>query len=397
MNELAALVAERVGRRGPLPFDEVVDLALYHPERGFYGQGRGAGRRGDFITSPEVGRLFGAVLARALDQWWADLGRPDPYVVVEAGAGAGTLAAAVLAAAPACGPALRYVLVERSEVLRRAQATRLPVEPAASVLGPALGDDPDEGPRPHPGAGPLVGALADLPVGPFAGVVVANELLDNMPFRLLQRTGFGYRAPALANRTQNEMGGWEEVRVGEDLSEVLVPADPGLAAQGDRWAPDAAPGARIPVQHAAGAWLRAALACLRRGRVVVVDYADSTPSLAARPWTEWVRTYRGHGRGGHPLADLGEQDVTCEVAVDQLGGARPPAVDRSQAAFLQAFGIADLVSDARRIWHERAAIGDLAALAARSRVGEADALIDPAGLGAFRVLEWPVGRAGAGA
>jgi len=111
--------------------------------------------------------------------------------------------------------------------------------------------------------------------------------------------------------------------------------------------------------------------------------------MARRPWTDWVRTYRGHGRGTRPLADLGRQDITCEVAVDQLP---PPTANRSQAEFLRAYGIDELASEARRAWHERAHIGDLQALMARSRVHEAAALTDEAGLGAFRVLEW----AGAG-
>jgi SAM-dependent MidA family methyltransferase len=110
--------------------------------------------------------------------------------------------------------------------------------------------------------------------------------------------------------------------------------------------------------------------------------------MAGRPWTEWLRTYRSHGRGGHPLEWLGEQDVTCEVAVDQLFRVRPPAHDRSQAAFLVAHGLDQLVREARRRWQEGAHVGDLGALAARSRVTEAAALTDPAGLGAFRVLEW---------
>ena len=72
----------------------------------------------DFVTSPEVGTLFGALVARALDASWHELGAPDPFVVIEAGAGRGRLAADVLRAAPACAPALRYVLVERSAALR---------------------------------------------------------------------------------------------------------------------------------------------------------------------------------------------------------------------------------------------------------------------------------------
>ena len=325
----------------------MVELALYHPSGGFYEGGGRAGRDGaDFITSPEVGGLFGAVLARALDSWWAALGRPDPFVVVEAGAGAGTLARAVLAAAGslACGAAIRYVMVERSAALRSVADERL--------AGRAE-------------------VVADLPTGPFDGVVLANELLDNLPFRLLRRQG----------------SGWAEVFIDGDLSEVLRPAPADVAVEADRLAPNAAVQARIPLQQAATRWVATAAARLRRGRVVVVDYADTTMSMASRPWTEWVRTYRGHGRAGHPLHDLGSADITCEMAVDQLP---PPTLDRAQADFLREHGIDDLVAVARREWIERAHVGDLQALKARSRVTEAAALTDPAGLGAFRVLEWEV-------
>ena len=81
-----------------------------------------------------------------------------------------------------------------------------------------------------------------------------------------------------------------------------------------------------------------------------------------------------------------------EVCVDQLAAVRPPTSERTQADFLRAHGIDELVAEGRRAWTGGgAAAGDLAALAARSRVGEAEALLDPAGLGAFRVLEWTVG------
>ncbi|HVF14184.1 MAG TPA: SAM-dependent methyltransferase [Acidimicrobiales bacterium] len=332
----------------------MVELALYHPSGGFYEGGRRAGRGGaDYITSPEVGGLFGAVIARALDSWWNELGRPEPFVVVEAGAGTGTLAAAILGAG--LGAPVRYVAVERSGALRAVAAERL--------------------------AGRAVEVVADLPEGPFEGVVLANELLDNLPFRILQRTGDTSGRQDAPDRHQF---GWGEVFVDENLAEVLRPAE---ASAADRLAPDARAGARIPLQIAARDWVTAATRSIRRGRVVVIDYADSTPSMASRPWTEWVRTYRGHGRAGSPLDDLGLADITCEVAVDQLP---PPTRDRAQADFLRAHGIDDLVAIARREWTERAHIGDLRAMRSRSRVTEASALTDPHGLGAFRVLEWEV-------
>jgi len=125
-----------------------------------------------------------------------------------------------------------------------------------------------------------------------------------------------------------------------------------------------------------------------RGRVVAIDYATTTADLASRPPAEWLRTYRGHARGGGALDDLGAQDVTCEVAVDQLALVRPPASDTAQADWLRSWGLDDLVDEARAAWSARAHVADLEALKARSRVTEAAALTDAAGLGAFRVLEW---------
>ena len=363
-------VTQRIEREGPIRFDAFVDLALYG-DAGFFSRGAGAGRRADFLTSPEVGSLFGAVLARAIDAEWERLGRPDPFVVIEGGAGRGVLAKAVLDSGPACAPALRYVCVERSAVLRAAAADLLPTEPAENVFGAVVGGDLDEE-RVVPGTGPVVAVLDDLPLVPVTGMVLANELLDNLPFRLLERTA----------------GTWSEVFVVLTdglLGELLVEAAPDVVLEADHLAPAAALGARLPLQRGAAAWVGRARESLLRGRIVLVDYADTSPSLAARPWTDWVRTYRGHQRGGGPLDRPGEQDITCEVAVDQLP---TPSSNRSQADFLAAHGVADLAAAARAEWEARAHIGDLEALKARSRAGEAAAITDLTGLGAFRVLEW---------
>ena len=377
VDALTQRLLARIHRQGPLPFSEFVDAALYDPDAGFYARAAGAGRRRDFLTSPELGPLFGAVVARALDHWWAGLDHPDPYVVVEAGAGRGTLARAVLDARPACAAALRYVLVERSAQLRDTQAALLPLELPAFVLGPVPAAGEDDIPAPATGTGPLVTSLSYLPAQPVTGVILANELLDNLGFLLLERGD----------------GGWSEVRVGEEsglLREAQVPAASDLATEADRLAPRTPPGGRIPLQLEARTWLRDALAVVERGHLVVIDYADTTPSLGQRPWRDWLRTYRSHLPGGHPLDDPGQQDVTCEVALDQLARVRPPTSQTTQADFLRAHGLDELVDVGRATWRERAAIGDLEALKARSRVNEGAALTDPAGLGAFTVSEWTV-------
>lgn len=380
--ELDRRFASSVQRHGPLGVDVLMELALYDPDHGFYSSGAGsAGRRGaDFLTSPEVGPLFGAVLARALDRWWDELGRPDPFHVVEAAAGSGMLARTVLAAEPRCRTALTYVLVERSPALRAEHGRYLPLDVPAVASPPRGPLDDDGDPTIVTGQGPRVVSAASLPRGPLVGVVVANELLDNLPTQVLERT----------------TAGWAEVRLGLDadgpaLRPYVVPAPEPIAAAVDTLVPDAAPGARVPWQREAAAWLQQARDLLVAGRIVLFDYGRSTAEMATVPQASWLRTYRGHGRGGDPFTELGTQDITVDVALDQLERVLGPGRRSAQAEFLRAHGIDELVEEGRRIWHERAHLGDLEALRARSRVREAEALLDPDGLGGFWVLDWSVG------
>lgn len=342
MSAAADLAARIDAAGGAIRFDAFMDLALYG-DLGFYSSGTGrAGRRGDFITSPEVGPLFGRVLARALDTWWQELGSPEDFRVYDVGAGPGTLARAVLAASPRClaGDPGRYVCVEISASQRAV----------------------------HPDG---VTSLPALPSGAVHGIVVANELLDNLPFRLLVHDGH-----------------WREAwvtRRDDDLAEILRPIEgvpPPL--------PAAAPfGARLPWQERAVSWVHDVLGRLD-GRLLFIDYAVATTAeLAVRPWREWLRTYAGHGRGEHYLRRVGDQDITADVCLDQIvaGNGEPDAL-RSQAHFLQRWGIEDLVAEGRRVWAEGAARPDLRSMTMRSRISEAEALCDPQGLGGFTVVEY---------
>ena len=391
---------------GELRFDAFMESALYAEPGGFYTSGGGAGRRtGDFLTSVEVGPLFGRLVARLADRCWEASGRPERFTLLDAGAGRGTLARSVLAARPACAPALRYLLVERSAALR-------------AEHGP-LRERP-------PGPCVAVESLPDLPDGPFEGLVVANELLDNLPVRLLERTAAGWAevcvavstsgggvppssareraqpglpASAVANRAgaaaplaepEFQVPLASNARPEISLSEILMPVTADLVARAETLAPETPPGGRTPLVEVAVDWVGRTLDLLRRGSLVAFDYTDSTASLAARPPPEWLRTYRGGVRGHDPLVAPGRADITCEVPLDQILAAHPGAEVCEQAEFLRRLGIDDLVSDGRAIWADRAAVGDLAAMEARSRIGEAEALCDPAGLGAFTVAVWQV-------
>ena len=376
----------RIKREGPISFSEFQAAALYDEDHGFFAQGAGAGRAGlDFVTSPEVGTLFGALVARYLDDAWRRLGTPDPFLVVEAGAGRGRLAADVLRASPECARALRYVLVERSSRLRAEQRDLLTLEPADEALGPfaraAALDEPDE---PVPGAGPIFTSLDALPAVTVDGVVLANELLDNLPVDIVERTA----------------DGWSELRVALDadgaFSETLVPAAPALSREADALAEgeQVETGVRLPVPQSTRQWLEDVSALLRRGEVLIVDYADSVHGLlerGQRGTSGWLRTYRAHGRGTDPLDAPGGQDLTCDVPLEHLRAAATRAgftltLETTQEEWLRTLGIDELVAEGEEQWRSRAHLGDLEAVAGRSRGVEASALVDPTGLGAHKVM-----------
>jgi SAM-dependent MidA family methyltransferase len=152
--------------------------------------------------------------------------------------------------------------------------------------------------------------------------------------------------------------------------------------------PSSAPhGARAPIQDVARGWVEKSIASLSRGRLLVIDYArQSTDSVTTIGWREWLRTYAQHGPGGHYLKDVGLQDITCDVMLDQVFDGTESRF-MSQASFLESHGIAAAVEEGRTYWETHASQPDVRAMMMRSRVSEAEALTDPSGLGEFTVAE----------
>lgn len=323
---------------GSIPFEQFMSLALYG-EGGFYATTGRAGRRGDFITSPEVGPLFGAVLSRAIDHVWKSLGQPDDFQIIEVGAGPGTLARSILAVHPQCLETGNYIAVEVSPIQRSL----------------------------HPDGVISVDVMPDAIEN---GVVIANELLDNLPFELWIFDN-GWRKSYIIEQGD----GFAEVLMNEQIPACLPSRVPH--------------GSRAPVHTTATQWLSETFSVLTNGSVLLFDYCTAlTAEVASMPWREWLRTYSGHQRGSHYLRDVGEQDITTQVCIDQLVAVREPDAVRSQSQFLQRWGIDELVEEGKQMWAENASRPTLEAMRMRSRISEAEALLDEAGLGNFTVLEW---------
>ena len=330
--------AIRAELNNAISFEKFMELSLYS-ENGFYTTIGTAGRRGDFLTSPEVGPLFGAIIAHAIDSRWHELGCPKEFTIVEVGAGPGTLARSVLKADLKSRPAISYIAVESSLAQRNL----------------------------HP---KVVISQDQMPVEPFVGMIIANELLDNLPFRLF----------VFDNQ-------WQEAFVVERDGKFLEV----LHAVGDApaWLPQNPPlGTRLPVQQQAQKWLASSLDLVEHGSLTIFDYCMTTEIASTKPWRDWLRTYRDHELGGHYLSQPGEQDITGHVMIDQLEMIAKPTNISNQADWLRKHGLSVLVDEGRDYWQAHAAKPDLQAMLMRSRISESESLCALDGLGSFKVLEW---------
>ncbi len=343
---LKNLIRQQIERDGPMPFETFMELSLYHSEGFFGGVSMRSTKGGDFLTSPEVSPLFGETLATYIEGERSRIG--EPFAFVEVAAGSGSLLRPLLEVADVVAWA-----VERSPAARESLATVIPRER-------------------------VVASLDDLPRG-LRGVILANELIDNIPMALAQKI----------------VDGWRERWVGLDsdgFAFVDAPPRPAVVAWLDRYAGDVSEGDWVEVQLDAAEWLRSALGLIEEGSLVIVDYGDTKEGLLPRRQDGTLRTYRSHHLGPHPLDEPGETDITADVNFSALEatalewGANDVSLIR-QDDFLSDLGLRERLGDLRRLELALATESDQTErLLVRSTKTEAETLLHPRGLGDFRVL-----------
>ena len=355
---LAAVIDAEIAAAGRITFERFMELALGHPEHGYYARaGLAWGRDGDYETSPEVHPVFGYLWARQIAECWERLGSPAAFDLVEPGAGSGAFMASMLdwlrARAPECHAAARVTVLDghprRVEEQRAALASR-----GHDVRAALFGDwltEPD----------------------PIEGIVISNELFDAFPVHLVERRG-------------DELREWYVARVDGGLQLELGEAStPDLAASFARLGIEPGDGCRAEVSLAAVDAMRALASRVGRGYVVTIDYGYEAERLYA-PWRRMgtLMAFRDHSPQPDPLAQPGRTDLTAHVDLTSLAAAAAesgfaPAPPVSQTEALIALGIGEQLDAARA----RAA-SDLAAYATARAASET--LLDPAGLGRVRVV-----------
>ncbi|MDX1450667.1 MAG: SAM-dependent methyltransferase, partial [Acidimicrobiia bacterium] len=213
---------------------------------------------------------------------------------------------------------------------------------------------------------------------PLRGVVVANELLDNLPMAIAQLTD----------------DGWRERWVGAEGERlVFVDAAPRAEVRDwlERFAGPVELGGWVEVQREAYEWVRTVVERLEAGAVVLFDYGDTTENLAPRRQDGTLRTYRAHHLGPHPLDEPGATDITADVNFTAIEAAAREAGGEvellRQDDFLSSLGLRDRISQMRHDELGLARSGDeMARLRLRSMRSEAETLLHPRGLGDFRAL-----------
>ncbi len=306
-----------------MTFERYMDLCLYHPEFGYYMQGRErTGVAGDYFTSPDLHPVFARLIARQAAEMWEILERPSRFTWAEMGAGRGLFAVDFLHwvehSRPDFQDALEYLVVEpgpkqRARVLERVTSAGLQTRIRA------------------------VSSLEEI--APVSGCLYSNELVDAFPVAVVTRS----------------RGRLKEIYVaaeGDQLLEATGPiSDSTIAAAVARYANQLEEGQRAEVNRRSVLWMASVAEKLARGFVVTIDYGDLAQFLyTPRRPRGTLMAYQGHTASEDFYAAPGEQDLTAHVNFSALIDAgKADGVDTlgltTQERFLMALGEANQFAD----------------------------------------------------
>jgi SAM-dependent MidA family methyltransferase len=363
--DLVARIRGEIERTGPITFARFMELALYDPVGGYYRSALARpGWDGDFLTAPETHPIFGAALARGLEETWERLGRPDPFILREYGAGTGTLALAILSRLELDGSgladAIRYHPIEVEPQRLATLAERF----GAVGRSGCLVDPGSRGER-------------------IVGVVLGNEVLDALP----------------THRVVVREGRLLEIMVGSDDDRFVdveaAPTTSGLAARLAAEGVVLAESQRAEICLAVDAWIASAATGLERGLLLLIDYGHPASELydPVRRGDGTLRAYLRQRVHDDPYRHVGRQDLTAHVdvtAVERAGAAAGlvHVGTTTQAEFLVGLGIEGRLQAIQA--DPTTSLEDY--IAVRSALRR---LLDPAVTGRFRVMGfgrgWPDG------
>lgn len=350
-----------------ITFAEFMDLALYHPDYGYYSSGQVAiGAEGDFFTASSLGADFGELLAEQLAEMWSILDRPQPFQVIEMGAGLGDLAIDILNYWQSNYPDLlqnvEYSIIEESPSLMATQQEKL------------------QSWR-EKGIGLSWKHWSDLANHSVTGVFFSNELIDAFPVHQviwqdhqLQEIYVGENQGEFIEiiaeiSTPELLNYFEKVQI-----EIQIEIN-------ERDYPD---GYRTEVNLQALDWLNRIAQKLKQGYLLTIDYGYSAQKYYHPQRSQGtLQCYYQHRYHSDPLVNLGFQDITTHVnftALENQGKSLSLETlgFTQQGLFLMSLGLGDRLAEL--------STGKFNFAEIFKRRDALHQLIDPTGLGKFGVL-----------
>lgn len=317
---LSQHIRSSLANRESMPFSEFMQHALYTPNLGYYANGLPKiGREGDFITAPEISPIFSNCLANQAAQVLQTLTHPN---IIEFGAGRGTMARDILQALSTQLDLENYYIIELSASLKaQQQATlkSLPEELYQKVIW-----------------------LNELPNEPMEAVVLANEVLDAMPFERFQLEG--QQAQMMNVHYDQTSGHFDWTLTPITNPQVQALADQLIQNIGFPEKGTYQTEINLNIQP----WLSAIAQFLSKGMVLLVDYGYSRAEYyqPARMMGT-LRCHYQHLAHSNPFFYPGLQDITAHVdftavAESALETGFKVAGFTTQAHFLMGTGLLEM-------------------------------------------------------
>lgn len=345
-----------------ITFAEYMNTVLYHPIYGYYcADGVKIGSQGDFFTASSLGSDFGEMLARQVIEIWQHLSYPNPFILIEMGAGSGQLASDILQTIekekPELLKKLHYWIIETSESLIQQQKKQLNEWQKTINL--------------------QWKTWAEIPDNSLIGCLFSNELVDAFPV---------HRIKIEKEKLQEIYVTISENKIEEITGELSTPSiiDYFQLIKLDFPSPAYPDSYETEVNLSALDWLKTIARKLHRGYLITIDYGYPAPKYYhPQRYQGTLNCYYQHRHHHNPYVNLGYQDITAHVdftaleCQGELSGLKKVGLTQ-QGLFLMALGLGEKFKELSQGKFDLQTI-----LHCRDQLHQ---LINPTGLGGFTVL-----------